>query len=355
MLELWVHDAKSGDQIRKVSEAVEAGASWSTNITGTGTCSWVVKVGPDAYSGADLDSLFQPNNRILALRWGTVVLGAWKVEDWDYGADQGTAIITGVELRGETKWRMTYFLSGYNASGTLTVTNRSISGAVRAILARFMQWSSDWTYPIDLPADGSGTFSATWNFWEKFTIADLLTQIEDEGYEILFRPYLSGTQLRFQVLVGKKVSSGTSYFHLQAAESPLGGVRFKKSGANQITGGQGTGKGTGQDQPVAYQGGGPFTIPIRDVKQQFPDLEGTRLQAATDAWFATQKDPIVQWTVGSFTFSDDISPEHALTGRGWVLESRGHVVFPEGKSTLRVISSAGSWSNQIKTEVQSGV
>ncbi|MCB8043627.1 hypothetical protein JM654_03810 [Microbacterium oxydans] len=42
---------------------------------------------------------------------------------------------------------------------------------------------AEWSYPIDLPADGAGTISATWEYWKKLTIEDLLTQIEELGYE----------------------------------------------------------------------------------------------------------------------------------------------------------------------------
>ena len=358
MLELWVHNAWTGDEISRVDQfAVDAGTQWATNLAGTGESTWVFRAGDgeDALSGALLDARFLPNARLLALRSGATVLGAWKVEDWDYGDEDGTATVTGVEIRGETKWRMTYGLSDY-AGGTLTVTNRSHQGAVRAILARFMQWSPEWVYPIDLPADGAGTFTQTWEYWKKFTIADLLTQIEDEGYEVLFRPYLTGgRQLRFQVIVAPTVRVGLSTFHLQADVSPLGGVRYKKSGVNQITGAQGLGNGTGQDQPVRYAGAPPYTIPIRDVKRQFPDLEGDRLQAAVNAWYAADKSVAVQWTVGSFTVSDEFPADHALTGRGWQLESKGHPVFPDGLHQLRVIAASGTWSNQIKTEVQSGI
>lgn len=355
MLELWVHDSWTGDELKQVRQLVDAGTAWSVNVGGTGQSTWVVPAGAgeDAYRRADLEELFTPNSRMLALRFGTFVLGAWKVEDWDYDETTGTVTVTATELREETKWRMTYALSNIQA-GDLTVTNKSASGAVRAVLARFMQWTSGWFYPIDLPADGAGSFSAAWHWWEKFTIADLLTQIEDEGYEVVLRPYLtSGRQLRFQTLVAPRVTSGQSYFHLQAEDRPLSGVHYMVSGVEQVTGVHGLGSGTGQDQVSAVAGNVSFLIPARDVKIQFPDLTGARLQAATNAARDAGRDPTVQWTVDAFTFSDEYGPEHALTCRAWQLESKGHPVFPDGTHQLRVIASSGAWSDQIKTEVQS--
>lgn len=353
MLELWVHDSWTGDEIRRVDHAVDQGTSWSTNVSGSGESTWVVKADDDTYRRADIEQMFTPNARLLALRFGTVVLGAWKVEDWDYAEDSGTVTVTAAELFGETKWRMTYALSDITA-GTLTVANKSISGAVRAILARFMQWTSGWFYPIDLPADGAGSFSATWHWWEKFTIYDLLQQVREMGYEIMLRPYLTGgRQLRFQTLVAPKVTSGKSYFHLQAEDRPLSGVHYMVSGVDQVTGVHGLGSGTGQDQVSAVAGNLAFLIPARDVKIPFPDLAGARLQAATDAARDAGRNPIVQWTVGAFTFSDTYGPEHGLSGRAWQLQSKGHPIYPDGEHELRVIAASGSWSNRIKTEVQS--
>lgn len=358
MFSLWTHDAITGDEREQVlAKAVDQGPSWSMNIGGTGECSFVFAVEDtdDGLTEADLDRLFLPNATLLSLRWnGTDVVGAWKVEDWDYDEDSSTVTVTGVEIRNEANWRMTYGLSDY-PSGTLTVVGRSHQGAVRAILARFMQWSPEWAYPIDLPADGAGTFSAVWEFWKKLTIADLLKQVEDEGYEVVFRPYLTAArQLRFQVLVAPAVAVGATYFHLQAVDRPLSGVRYKKSGISQITGGQGLGEGSGQDQPVRWAGGGPYTIPIRDAKRDFPDLDGDRLQAATNAWFAEARNVQTQWTVGAFTASDEHSAAKATVASGWQLESSGHRIFPDGRHALRIIALSGTFSNQLKVEVQGG-
>lgn len=353
-LELWVHDAITGNEIAQV-HPTEAGSSWSTNLGGTGQCTWAFFIDdPDTgMSGGRVRSLFQPNARLLALRFGAAVLGAWKIDDWDYFDDSKTVTVTGPELvRNETKWRMTYGLSEYEL-GTLSVSNSSYQNAVRAILSRFKDRSPAWNYPIDLPQDWSGSFSQTWEFWKKFTIEDLLVQIESEGMEIFFRPYLTASrQLRFETIVDTTVMVGLAHFHLQAQDSPLSGVHYRVNGAEQITGGQGTGEGTGQDQQVKFAGAPPYTIPIRDAKMQFPDLTGSRLQAATNAWFARAKNPIVQWTVETFTASEEYPPTLAVTGRAWKLQSAGHKIFPDGVHDLRVIAASGSFGAQIKTEVQ---
>lgn len=352
VLELWSHDSPTGNEVQRVWPKNDP--QWSMNVAGTGTCSWAFRI-DDAETGLtrdDIDRLFTPNSRSLALRWGTHVLGAWKIDDWDYEQDTATVTVTGVQLRNEGQWRMTYGVSAYEA-GTLAIVNRSGSGAVRAVLARFMQWAPEWGYPIDLPADGAGSISSTWEFWKKFTIDDLLTQIEEYGYEIVFRPYLTeGRQLRHETLVAPAVSVGTSFFNLQAEQSPLGGIGYKLSGVEQITGGQGLGGGSGQDQAVAWAGGPPYLIPIRDAKRTFPDLVGAQLQAATNAWVAAARNPIVQWRARTFTVSDEWPAYHAAVGRGWMFDTKGHPIYPDGRHALRVISCSGSMSNQISVEVQ---
>jgi hypothetical protein len=353
MWSLWSHDSITGNELGRLWPKDDG--TWSMNLSGTGQCEFSFRA-DDAETGmtrADIDRLLTPNSRMLCLRWGDAAVGAWKVEDWDYNQDDETITVPGVELRNETKWRMTYGVNNYEA-GTLEIVGRSASGAVRAIISRFMQWAPEWVYPIDLPADGAGDITAKWEFWKKFSIDDLLTQIEELGYEILLRPYLTvGRQLRYETLVAAKIRTGSNYFHLQAEESPLGGIGYKVSGAEQVTGGQGLGSGSGQDQPVAWAGGAPYLIPIRDAKKTFPDLAGDQLQKATNAWVAAARNPVEQWRARTFTASADYPATQAMVGRGWDFESKAHRILPDGVHPVRVIACNGTFSNQISVEVQS--
>jgi hypothetical protein len=348
-----IHDAMTGDFIER---AFPAGANWSTSLMGDGTGTFTFQVDDEEtkVSRSRFWELFEPNSRFIVHRWGDFIAYAGKIEDWDYSLDAKSITIPTVELANEFNWRLTYGVNQYE-NGTLTVTNRTHSGAVRAILARFMQWSAEWAYPIDLPADASGTFTQTWEYWRKYKIRDLIAQIEAEGYEVYLRPYrTSAGGHRFQTRVAQKVTIGTSSFFLQAAESPLTGVTFRRSGAQQITGGQGLGNGMGQTQPVAWAGsvtGQP--IPIRDAKREFPGLEGDRLQASVNAWVQRDREPITQWSVESFQISDEWGPEHAAPGRVWQLHSKGDPIAPDGVSAQRVIKVSGGTGLTLKTEVQS--
>lgn len=350
--ETWIYKSRTGAPVDRVHPET---FSWSTSLLGDGTGTTTFKV-DDTQKGLSRDSiwsLFKPNDHMIVLRRGSFIAYAGKIDDWSYDRDAQTVTVTSVELENEWSWRLTYGVNVYT-SGTLTVTNRTHSGAVRAILARAMQWSPDWQYPIDLPADASGTFSSTWEYFKKFKISDLLDQIRSEGYEIYLRPYLAaGDMLRFQTRVASRVTLATSSFILQAEETPLSGVTYRVDGSNQLTGLQGVGNGTGQDQEVAWAGSGPYDIPIRDAKFDFPDRTGARLQAATTTTLDAEDEPLVQWSIKEFTISDTWPAEEAAPGRVWQIDSQDDLVIPDGRHMLRVIGVSGDLSTTIQTEVQS--
>ena len=362
MFETWLVEMMTGDKLKRLDPS---SFPWSTSIAGDGqgTATFTLPDESqltDAQIAAARDRRhadFRPNQRGLAVLAGSTVLYLGKIQDWDYSRDGGSVIVSTVELRNELAWRMTYGVNQYE-NGTLTVTNRSVSGAVRAILARFMQWSADWVYPIDLPADGAGGFTQKWEYWKKYKISDLIAQIEDEGYEVYFRPYQSadGRQIRLQTRVAPKVTIDASTFILNAPQSPLDGVSYKLSGVDEVTGLQGLGEGTGEVQAVKWAGS-PVAQgrPVRDVKQEFPDIADARLQAATDAELAARSDPLVQFKVRRFHASEEWSPAHATPGRVWNLYAHRDRMIPDGWHKLRVIRASGNITTRaIDTEVQYG-
>ncbi len=350
--QVCIHESITGNFIERVFPET---FTWSTSLLGDGTGTTTFKVDDTQkqLTRERIWSLFAPNARMIVLRRGSFVAYAGKIDDWDYAKDETTITVSSVELENEWSWRLTYGVNVYT-QGTLVVTNRTHSGAARAVLARAMQWSPEWAYPIDLPADASGTFSAQWDFFKKFKISDLLEQIRAEGYEIYFRPYLDANEnLRFQTRVARKITIGASTFILGAEKTPLSGVHYRLDGSRQLTGLQGVGNGTGQDQEVAWAGAGAYAIPIRDAKRDFPDLVGARLQEATNQTVNDEKAPLAQWSVGAFTVGENWPIEHAAVGRSWLIDATGDIAIPDGTHPLRVISASGDLSDTVKVEVQS--
>ena len=357
---LWVHDFQSGDPIKRVQ--IVDDAPWSTSIGGDGQSTITVATNDAEYpwEPGQVDDRFQPNRRMLVRWWGEnggahpddTVMCAHKIEEYDYDRDGGKVTVTAVDVLNESKWRL---IDGVGASkySTLTITNRSASGAVAQTLYRMMQWNAQWTLPIDLPADGPGTFSETYVFWKGFLISEILDQIKKRmGVEVYLRPYATSTGgVRFQTRVGGPITIGGANFNLDAAESPIAGIHYRVNGAQQLTGLLGIGDGTGEVQATAYAGG-IYNIPIRDTKKSFDDLSGDALQSAVTTHYLNNVHPVAQWDVASFTVDDDTPPELAAPGHVFNLEVYDDPVIPDGVHTVRVMSVSGGNGRELKPEVQ---
>lgn len=335
---------------------IPATFDWSTSLLGDGEATLTFKVDDAALPlPRRPEELFQPNRMAVDLRWGSYVAFFGRIETWDLNDDTATITVTATELANEWKFRMTYGVANYE-QGTLSVQQRTHSGAVARILERFMHWDAGWTYPIDLPADAPGGFSDPgWEFWRKNRISDLIEQIREQGYEVYMRPYVAPDgATRLQTRVAPKITLGTSSFHLQAAKRPIAKIRYRVDGSSQKTGVQALGNGSGQIQPTAYAYAvAGEDIPFRDAKVDFSDLVGDPLQEAANAALAADRNAIVQWSIGEFNISDEWPPEHAAVGRVWQIDSIGHTVIPNQRHMLRVIRATGSLGTVIKTEVQS--
>lgn len=353
MWETWIYDTITGNLLHQV---YPASSPWSTSLLGDGEANTVFQIGDAdaAWNPAKVESYFRPNQRGIAHLWGNHVSYAGKIQYWDHDRDAGTVTVKSAELRSEAAWRLTYGVNQYT-NGTLIIANKSHAAAAGLVLQRFMLWSADWKYPIDLPSlTTAGTFSATWPYWKKLWISDLLEQIEAEGYEIYLRPKRVGNQIRYDVIVQPRIRTGNEVFILGAEESPLLGVKFKVSGESEITGLQGLGEGMGEQTPHAEAGASNAAgKPVRDTTKTFADLEGARLQAATQAAVEAASNPIRQLTVNAFQASDKFSAALATPGAGWTVIAKDELAIPDGEHVLRVIRTTGDiTSMQIQTETQ---
>lgn len=324
--------------------------SWSTSLVGDGKATATFVVGELPRTPADL---FMPNARYIALHWGSFIAFYGKIERWRWSVDRRTIVVEAVEFEVELNWRMTYGVANYG-DGTLVIPGRTESGTLARILQRLMNWGPGWAYPIDLPADAPGDVNETWEYWKRFRIADLVAYIRDRGFEVYFRPYFTPDgNVRLQTRIARRITLGTSSFHIQAEETPLAGIDYTVDGASQLTGAQGLGNGIGEVQETRYAWAMPGEdIPFRDARIDFPDLAGDALQAATDAALAENRNAIPQWSISDFVIGDGWGAEEAAVGRVWQIEVWGDPVIPSGTHTLRVIRASGNLGQVITTEVQ---
>lgn len=349
----WIYQTRTGS----LELPVELSQSrWTRLLSGEGTGTHTVPV--RNIPRTLRDEVTRGNTYSLAVTWNDsyvayagVILGRRKVDR------TGEYVLRTKELPAAMfHKRMTFGVNQYNpATGQLSVSNRSYSGAVRAVLTAAMAPSSEWVLPIDLPGDGAGGFSATWRHEETLTVKDLLQQIRDEGNEIDFRPYISGGTVRHQTRVAPKIASGAVTDLPVQGGSLIFGLEQDEDYADELTGVLGMGNGYGQDKKSAYaptSGSGATQRPVMDAKVNFPDVrDQTRLQAATNAFYSAHQGPVEETPFGVWVWG--LGPQSVEPGRLVNLWSYGGTALPDGENRKRVIGLAGDLGWSVTPEVES--
>ncbi|MBQ9918012.1 MAG: hypothetical protein IJO71_12545 [Microbacterium sp.] len=281
-----VHESWEGAPLLEVIDLAQS-SDQKTHLSGSGSGTHVFQLRdsglysktPTAAERAYVRDLFALWARKIVVRCdGETVYDGW-IARRKFDPADGTLRITTVEMRAaQFRARLTYGVGGY-LSGSLAVSNRSASGAARAIILRAVQWGPGFHIPIDPPPDGAGSFSASWPWYQHLTIEDLLQQVEKTGSEIYFRPYRAESgAARYETLVGQPVISTTYDLPVSAELGSVSGLADDEDGARMLTGVQY--QGNGSDQDAVYAGavwdqifpGGQPTFPIRDVLRTAKDV-----------------------------------------------------------------------------------
>ena len=211
-------------------------------------------------------------------------------------------------------------------------------------------------YKRQLPADGAGTFSATWEWWRFLTIDDLLAEMEEQGVEIDFRPYINGSgQLRYQTVVGTPIVGSATDIPVTVKKSLVKNLQVTTDSTRRVTGVIVAGEGTEAGTLLAWAGNGAGTnpIPIRDVYRSQKDIDDpVKLQAIANTIYAESMNPVEQWSF-DLQVTDEFSPELAAVSRVMRMDVRGDPWIPNGMYQKRVIALKGDLSMTVKPEVQS--
>lgn len=350
MWEVEIRNLQTGD----VELVVDCSAgSWDSRVTGRGRGSHSIPLFNAGISQSLIWELKEGNKYTVVQKWDDHVAFAGVVGRADFDDDSRVLTLVSQELRGA------YFnarlLDGVGfpftpGQAVLSVASKSHAGAVRATIEKSIDMKdSSWGLPLDKPADGSGSFTADWLYEDRLKWEDIIAQIEADGCEVFFRPYLDGAgKLRWATEVLPRIVTGvaTEYVH-GAADSPLYGLRAQFDFAEQVTGIQGFGR-DGELASAAYVGTTP--ISVRDTWLNFADFDGVRLQAAVDAAFAQHVGPTVQWSLGAHIYPG--GPESFEVGRLLDLSFTGHEFFPDGVQEKRVVAVSGDLGDQVSLEVQ---
>jgi hypothetical protein len=309
-------------------------------------------------SQSDIRDLLRPSDRMIVVKSGDEVAYAGMPQIDHYDRDMGVVTASTVELRRIFRWRLTHGVDAVLTLGDLGVAGKSIPGAVRRILYRGMlDGTPGWDFPIDLPADGAGSFSADWLGSDLFTINDLLVQIEKAGYEVFLRPYLTDGMLRFETEVGSPIELAATDLSVTAPKSPVTGLQATLDGSEQVTGVFVAGNGWGPSLVSAYHNlimdpGAVSNFPIRDAYWQSKEIKDTtQLQGIADARFAEFNPLVEQWSF-SLNCADGLSPMVAAPGRVLNMHTQGDPWIPDGKRSLHVVALSGDLSSTVKVETR---
>jgi hypothetical protein len=340
-------------------------SSWMTRMTGQGAGTFDIQVEGSGISRANLEEWTTPNEYTITQEWAptdhVVFAGVIQEDDWDDTTD--TVTVSAVELRGAYfNNRMLWPLSTYNTTGgggtatALEVVDRSRAAAVRAVLetAQF-GGAAPAVFPLDLPADAAGDFSATWLYNERLFVEDHLTQIEEDGCETYLRPYRDGSgNLRYEVKVqdGRLKYGTVTTFPIRGASSPVRNLRVKRDGINQMTG---VGVfGEGGKEALMQWGPDPipatFAIPLRDVWINRSDLDTeSRLRSVGNQQYAVLQYPSSAWRFDLHIYPD--GPEYAGVGRELWMNVGTHPRLTNGDHKKRVIALRGDMGFFVTPEV----
>lgn len=351
MFSAHIHDTLSGAHLLSVRVQ---DLSWSSKLDGSAAPSAAIPVRSLGIPRAVSRDLFRANARTLVVadEFGTVAAaGVMLTPKYDLSA--GTVSVQTVDVREFLRQRLGLGVDQWGPSWNLTVTGRSLSGAARAIIRRGVaEGGPFWNLPVDLPPDGSGSFTRTWPFYGFATLDDMLREVEAEGAEVFFDPYLTGGSLRWAARVGSPIVGASFDLTVTAPGSRVVGLTVTEDGSKQLTGVIYAGNGMDADKVTAYAGSGPYDIPIRDAYRSMIDVrDPAQLGRIAAAELARYRNPLVQWSF-SVQLDDTVRAEHVKPGRLLRMDVRRDDWIPDGVYTQRVIGASGGTGNRVSVEVQ---
>ncbi|WP_345543441.1 hypothetical protein [Microbacterium jejuense] len=336
---------------------VSAGSSWESRLNGRGSGGHTLNLHNSGIPRAMVQELVTGNKYTIAQLWGDHVAFAGVIQRARYRHKFRTLQIDSQELRGAyMNARMLYGVGNYETTtNVLKVDDKSRSGATRAVIETALP-NSDWTLPIDLPADGSGGFSAEWFHRERLTWEDHLAQIEADGCEIAFIPYLTDDGfLRWDTKVMSKIALGDGPdLNITAPSSTVLDLEVVQDWSRALTGVLGFGQANSDAvRAAAMYDPGETPFSVRDLFVNYPDITSqTRLQAAVDKTFAERLSSTEQWVYGLQIWPD--GPAKAGVGRRQNLWSYGDPFIADGKHEKRVLAAKGDMGFTVTVEVQNG-
>lgn len=354
--ECWVHDTFTGERIQQL---YPSGGRWTSRVSGVdeSTIPFIAEAqGFDtrAEARAAFNDLFDADRRFIVVSWGDHIESAtFNRVSPQYDMSHGVLEVSGRGIRTFANERSTFGVNNY-INGDLTITNRTHSGAAAMVWQRLTQWAPEWNLPVDLSANAPGTYSRAIRRDEMATGESLFRAIEEQGYEIGFRPYFTSSYgVRWQMLVQPQIAIGAAIDVPLSVEKPAAtDVTVTDDSSKRLTGVFYVGTGHGEDTITAWAGS-PNGRPIRDSFRYAKDIrDQAALQAMADNAFAIERNPVRQWSL-SVDAGDDFSPALAAPGRLLDLAVADDWWIADGIYRQRVIAVRGAYDSlTLNPEVQ---
>lgn len=358
---MWSYDIVDHSTRSVLSPVQPASASWSRklNVVSEGTFTFVVD------SVLDWQYLTAPWSRIVVACWDGVPRYAGYISTRSYV--QATRILTVNTscIRAILAFRFPFaVVAGFTVpeypDGTLTITGRSYSGAVRAALADQVIGGvpGRWDLPIVLPDDGAGSITQTfWNY-EFWTIEAILAgfQNAENGPDIDFEPaWAADGTLEWVCRVGvPRLDSGTVDWVLGSTKGGITDLVAAENAQKYVDGVFTIGKGSEADMRWGADDGGVslYTPVYRVAAHPYKELDDQALltsQARADV--AVYGKFTKQW---SFSYEGTEAPGVAGVRLGTTtrLYSQGNPYLPDGWHDNYVIGFGGDATQKVTLEVQ---
>ncbi|WP_159576089.1 hypothetical protein [Microbacterium sp. 8M] len=351
----WICDTFTGSRMQQV---FPSGENWRTSFTGVGSGSHQFQLRDEEtrLPRATWQDLATPWARTVVSCWADVPQYAGLIRTQKYGRFTGVLELSTVEIRQVLAIRMPFTVPEYDPNGVRAVIGKSLRGIMRQVL----DWgtkrpgSNDWSLPVVLPADESGSQSRSWQMYNFETVEQLLQQIEgtNGGPDLHLRPRWGATgALEWESRIGTLTGPAFEW-DSTASEHGLADFTVTKDAAKQLTGVFSIGAGSEADMKV---GQSPFTgipgtrIPNLDATRSFKTLaDDAQLDAAALAELQAFREPSRVVTLGAL--ASDVLPSMVLgsTLRAWV---EGDEFLDDGWYGGTLVGMSGNLSETIGMEI----
>lgn len=367
MSDFWVVDIVNRHGVHLARVDAKSG-SWATRVNGYGQGRHTFLPGDlsQGYTAEEWRDLTRPGgDRVVVVSRlkndgdSRFAVYAGLIDDRVWDDDTGELTVSHRELRWILADRFGAIVPLYNPSSSFGVSNKSLRGAARAIIAKGLISTpgNNWHFPVVLPADEAGGFSKEWPLDKFSSIEDMLAEVSamDGGPDIAFDAvWTADGRLEWWARIGSpRIAGSTFEWATGVADSPVRGFREQENSAEQKSGVFAPGDGSGPDRPVGRAGNVAGSgMPDRDAVEPFSQVERlSDLNSLALENLKVFREPARSTTFGLYAPDTDLGDTFRLGARTrvWV---QGNAFLVDGWREGYVTQLSGDMGSMLRVEVQ---